>query len=229
MPKLTKAIEIQKSIADDIVHGRRLPGMPLDEVTLALAFKVSRTPIREAIRQLEMSGLVEARPHRGAIVCDIDKERLDAMFAVMSELEAVCARWAAQAMTDEERREFRIIHDASGEDARRGRREGYIEANNVFHASLYDGSHNGFLAETTRHVRDRLAPFRRVQFEAKGRLVESFAEHERIVMAVERRDGDAADSAMRAHMGFVQTKVLHVTAGDKPGLGASRREPASVR
>ena len=214
MTKPTKAIEIQKSIADDIVHGRRLPGTSLDEVTLARTFNVSRTPIREAIRQLEMSGLVEARPHRGAIVCDVPKERLDDMFAVMAELESLCARWAAEAMTEAERRDLRTLHDLSGNHVRRGRRESYVEANNNFHSALYDGSHNVFLAETTRHVRHRLAPFRRIQFEAKGRLAESFAEHERIVVAIERRDADASDAAMRAHIGVVRSKVDDVTLGD---------------
>ena len=220
MSKPTKAIEIQKAIADDIVHGRRVPGTSLDEVTLARLFNVSRTPIREAIRQLETSGLVQARPHRGAIVCDIPRERLDDMFAVMAEMEALCARWSADAMTDAERRDLRALHDIAGEHARKGRREAYVEANNGFHAALYDGSHNSYLAETTRHVRFRLAPFRRVQFEAKNRLVESFAEHERIVAAIERRDAEAADAAMRRHIVVVRATVDDVTLDDKPSVRA---------
>ena len=227
MSKPTKANEIHKLIADDIVHGRRHPVASLDEVTLARVFNVSRTPIREAIRQLEMSGLVEARPHRGAVVCDVPKARLDEMFSVMAELEALCARWAATAMNETERRDLRRLHDGSGDFARHGRRDAYVDANNSFHGSLYDGSHNGFLAETTRHVRQRLAPFRRVQFEAENRLAESFAEHERIVAAIERQDADGADAAMRAHIGIVREKVDDVawsgpskaSPGARPELG----------
>ena len=64
----TLADELRLQLADDIVRGALAPGAALDEVTLARRFQVSRTPVREAIRQLAASGLVEARAHRGALV-----------------------------------------------------------------------------------------------------------------------------------------------------------------
>ena len=93
--KSTKAQDIQEALAAAIVHGRLPPGTTLDETLLARDFGVSRTPIREAIRQLQMSGLVEVRPHRGAIVATMTEDQLDDMFSVMAELEALCARWSA--------------------------------------------------------------------------------------------------------------------------------------
>ena len=207
MTKPTKAAEIQKVISDDIVHGRRAPGTALDETVLSLAFGVSRTPVREAIRQLEMTGLVEARPHRGAVVCDVPPSTLVDMFAVMLELEALCARLAAAQMTAGERAALRALHEGSADLVRGERRDDYVSANDAFHDAIFDGSRNGFLAETARHVRFRLSPFRRVQLESGDRIARSLDEHERIVAAVERGDAAAAEAEMRAHIGVVRVAV----------------------
>lgn len=226
MTKITKAFEIQKAIADEIVHGRRAPGTALDETLLARDFAVSRTPIREAIRQLEMSGLVEARPHRGAVVCDVPPERLDDMFAVMRELEALCARLAAAAMTAGERAALRTMHDRSADLVRGERRDAYVAANDAFHDAIYDGSGNAFLAEITRHVRFRLSPFRRAQFEGRSRLARSFDEHERIVAALERGDPVAAEAEMRVHLGVVRDAVDEI---DRGGAAMAAPRPRRTR
>ena len=81
----------------------------------------------------------------------------------------------------------------------------------AFHGTIYDGSHNAFLAETTRNVRLRLAPFRRVQFEGRDRLTRSFVEHGRVVAAIERGDAAEAEAQMRAHIGVVRDAVDDVT------------------
>src|ERR1700704_4403360 len=85
--KVTRAEELKLQLADEIVRGVLAPGAALDETELAERFKVSRTPVREAIRQLAASGLVDARPHRGAVVARPDEERLVGMFEAMGELE----------------------------------------------------------------------------------------------------------------------------------------------
>ena len=210
-PKPTKAQDIQQSLAGDIVHGRLRPGTALDETLLARTFGVSRTPIREAIRQLQVSGLVEVKPHRGAVVADMSEEELDDMFSVMAELEALCARWSALSMSGAERRDLRAEHDASATIVREARRDLYIEANDRFHEAVYEGAHSPFLAETTRNVRKRLAPFRRVQFEGPSRLAKSHAEHGHVIDAIERGDACGAEAAMRAHIGVVRNAVDTVT------------------
>ena len=113
MAKPTKAKLIHQALADDIVHGRLAPGAALDETSIAAAFGVSRTPIREAIRQLEVIGMVEARGQRGAVVAALTDRQLDEMFAVMAELEALCARWSAVAMTGKERRHLLVLQEES--------------------------------------------------------------------------------------------------------------------
>jgi DNA-binding GntR family transcriptional regulator len=224
MTKITKAFEIQKAIANDIVHGRRAPGTALDETLLAREFEVSRTPIREAIRQLEMTGLVEARPHRGAVVSDVTPERLDDMFAVMRELEALCARLAATAMTPDERQRLRALHDSSASLVESGDSDAYASLNDAFHDAIYNGSHNGFLAETTRQVRYRLSPFRTVQLEGPGRAAHSFDEHEKIVAAFERGDAAAAETEMRVHLGIVRDSVDEIDRGPALEKENTRRQ-----
>ena len=102
--KPTQAERIRASLADAIVRGELGPGVALDETTIAERFQVSRTPVREAIRQLEAIGFAEARPHRGAVVSHFTPEKLNDMFTVMAEMEALCARYAAEHITAPERK-----------------------------------------------------------------------------------------------------------------------------
>src|SRR6185436_11532871 len=87
--KVTRAEELRLQLADEIVRGVLPPGSALDETDIARRFSVSRTPVREALRQLVASGLVEARAHRGAVVAQPSLDRLTEMFEAMAELEAL--------------------------------------------------------------------------------------------------------------------------------------------
>ncbi|MGD9738617.1 MAG: GntR family transcriptional regulator [Bauldia sp.] len=210
-PRLTRAQEIQAALADDIVHGRIGPGEPLDETRLAKQFGVSRTPVREAIRQLEAIGLAEARPHRGAVAADISEHRLDEMFVVMAELEALAARFAAASMTPAERRELDRMHHEGGAIVSAGSLDEYVEANDRFHDAIYRGAHNDFLGEMTLLVRARLAPFRHAQFENIGRVSKSHVEHGQVVDAILQGDGERAATEMRRHILVVRSSVETVT------------------
>ncbi|CAN5125224.1 GntR family transcriptional regulator [soil metagenome] len=218
MSEPTKAHLIREKIADDIVHGRLPPGTALDETAIALAFGVSRTPIREAIRQLEAIGLVEAPAQRGAVVASPEGRRLDELFAVMAELEALCARWSAIAMTTAERRNLLSLQAESEKLVSGGQREAYVEFNGRFHEVIYAGGHNSVLADLALSVRRRCAPFRRAQFETLGRLAKSHAEHGAVVDAIQRGDADLAATEMRAHIIVVRTAVDAV-AGDALRVG----------
>jgi DNA-binding GntR family transcriptional regulator len=107
----TLAEELRLQLADEIVRGVLKPGVALDETELARRFEVSRTPVREAIRQLAASGLVESQAHRGAVVARRSEERLIGMFEAMAELEAMCAGFAAERMTGAERHALEAVHD----------------------------------------------------------------------------------------------------------------------
>jgi DNA-binding GntR family transcriptional regulator len=128
---------LKDQIENEIADGRLLPGDRLDEVSLAARYGVSRTPIREALHSLAASGLVEVRPHRGAIVVDIGPDRLLEMFEVMAELEAMCARHAARRMTDADHRELLAAHEACGHAQAAGDCDRYYYDNARFHLAVF--------------------------------------------------------------------------------------------
>ena len=200
----TLADELRLALADDIVRGLIAPGAGLDEIELARRFGVSRTPVREAIRQLAASGLVEVRAHRGAVVAQPSIERLKSMFEAMAELEALCAGLAAERMSGAERRVLETAHEEMRTLIHLGDPQRFHELNEAFHGAIYAGTHNGYLAEITLATRARVQPFRRAQFRNLGRLAKSQAEHDRVVVAIMRGDKQGAAAAMRAHIELVR-------------------------
>lgn len=200
----TRTNSVRSRLADEIVEGVLLPGMALDETVIAQRYGVSRTPVREAIRNLAATGLVEMRPHRSAIVTRPSLDQIRSMFEIMSELEALCASMAATHMTAAERTELQRIHQTLDTIMREGDPSRYHQVNEQFHAAIYAGSHSDYLVEITLATRVRLSPFRRVQFVNAGRLAQSYSEHETIVAAVIAGDRAAAASAMRAHIMTVE-------------------------
>jgi DNA-binding GntR family transcriptional regulator len=204
MQKITRAEELRLQLADEIVRGSLRPGAPLDETEIAKRFNVSRTPVREALRQLVASGLVEARAHRGAVVAQPSIERLTGMFEAMAELEALCAGLAAERMSPAERHGLEAIHEELRVLSHAGNPERFHDVNERFHNAIYAGSQNGYIAEITLATRVRVQPFRRAQFRNLGRLAKSHAEHDRVVVAIMRGDRQGAAAAMRAHIELVR-------------------------
>lgn len=202
--KITRAEELRLQLADEIVRGALPPGAPLDETDIARRFNVSRTPVREALRQLAASGLVDARAHRGAVVARPSLDRLTGMFEAMAELEAICAGLAAERMTPADRQGLEAIHEELRVLSYTGNPDRFHEVNECFHNAIYAGSQNGYIAEITLATRVRVQPFRRAQFRNLGRLAKSHAEHDRVVVAILRGDKIGAAAAMRAHIELVR-------------------------
>jgi DNA-binding GntR family transcriptional regulator len=196
----TLADELRLQLADDIVRGALAPGVALDETELARRFDVSRTPVREAIRTLAASGLVELRAHRAAIVARPSANQLEGMFEVMANMEALCAGLAAERMTSGERSGLEAIHEQLRIMIQNGDPQRYHEVNEAFHSAVYTGAHNAYLAEITLTTRARVQPFRRAQFRNLGRVAKSHLEHDRVVQAILRGERSVAAVAMHAHI-----------------------------
>ncbi|WEX10713.1 GntR family transcriptional regulator [Chelativorans sp. AA-79] len=221
----TTVDDMVRSIADRIVTGALRPGERLDELSLAERFEVSRTPVREALRQLSAMGLAERRPNRGAIVKVVTPQHLSSMFEGMAELEGICARLSAERMTFAERRAMEERHQDSARLVRLGAEEAYEAWNTQFHSMLYSGAHSGHIEELSLTTRSRLAPFRRAQFRLPDRLAKSWNEHEAIVTAIMRADGAAAAAAARAHVSLVSEASAAFASGNEPNPG---RRPLDV-
>ena len=208
-PGLTRAEGLRLQLADEIVRGQLAPGSALDEIELARRFGVSRTPVREAIRMLAASGLVEVRAHRAAVVARPGHETLIGMFEVMAELESLCAGYAAERMTAAERRAMEDVHEELRVLIQSGDPQRYHEVNEAFHGTIYSGAHNAYLAELTLMTRARVRPFRRAQFRILGRLAKSHEEHDRVVQAILRGDRAGAAAAMQSHIITVRDEYEH--------------------
>lgn len=194
------ARDLRDRLEEEILSGQRAPGSRLDESKLAQHFGVSRTPVREALRELVAADLVVLRPRQGAIVATVTVTQLLHMFEVMAELESFCAKLAARRMSAPERSHLAKVHQECGVLAEQGETKSYYDANRGFHEVIYAGSHNTYLEETTRGMRNRLSPYRRFQLNHPGRILKSWTEHQGVVDAIMNGDGDAAAKAMAHHV-----------------------------
>ena len=209
---MTRAERLAGEIADAILAGELPPGSRLDEQGLAARYSVSRTPVREALRQLGASGLIEIRPHRGATVAHITHAQLEELFVAMGEIEATCARLATMSMTPVERRRLRALHDRMETLVEANDGDAYAEANLAFHGAIYAGSHNAVISEIALGLRRRLLPYRRAQFRAPGRLPRSHAEHGAVLRAIAAGDAAGAHAAMLEHVSLVEDAFEQVAA-----------------
>jgi DNA-binding GntR family transcriptional regulator len=215
--KQTRSDKLAAEIANAILSGEFVPGYRLDEQQLARRFGVSRTPVREALRQVAASGVIEVRPRRGAIVAAVTPDELETMFVAMAEMEASCARLAAQRMTPLERRRLQALHDGMAGLVRSGDPEAYADANQSFHLMIYAGADNAVVADFTAGLRQRLAPFRRAQFRMLGRLPRSHAEHEAVVRAILTGNAAGAHMAMLHHVSLVEDAFDAFSAATRVG------------
>jgi DNA-binding GntR family transcriptional regulator len=208
--QLPSSANLVRTLEDEILNNVLKPGDRLDEQTLARRFEVSRTPVREALRHLASSGLVEIRKNQGATVKRLTTAELIEMFQVIAELEGLSARLCARRMSSDELAELRQRHDECAAKAKARDHEGFFLANNVFHDVIFRGSHNTFLQVESRKLRNRVNVYRwRITFQPR-RMQRSVVEHARIVEAIEAGDEEAADRLMREHVDFLAGSAADV-------------------
>lgn len=208
LASVPNTLRIRRALEDAIVQGRYLPGIRLDPEALEAEFDCSRTPVREALQQLEASGLVRVMPKRGTFVSQWSPEELAERFEVMAEIEASCGRLAARRITDAELAAFREIHDDCRRLAQAGDVDGYYARNSEFHHCIYRATHNAFLTQEAARLHAMLQPYRRMQLQVRNRVGRSFAEHDAIVASIAAGDGDGAARALRDHV-VVQGDRFH--------------------
>jgi DNA-binding GntR family transcriptional regulator len=215
-PRGGRAEEIGRQIADEIVLGHFEPGSRLDEVMLASRFNVSRTPVREALKQLATQGLVICRPNRGAVVAELTPEMLDQMFESIGELEAACTRHAAIRMTAADRERLCSLHAQCRTAMGANDYELYGRLNQEFHLIIIHGSSNSVLIELTLGLRHRVASLRRSQFRNVERMSASFEEHAVILEAILAHDVITAYREMRAHLLSARSAAGHLSFNQQP-------------
>ncbi|MGY9046081.1 hypothetical protein P775_21625 [Puniceibacterium antarcticum] len=200
--------EIADALEELVFTGEFKDGDRLDEITLAARFGVSRTPIREALQRLVVSGLAEQLPRRGVFIRQPGPMDLMEMFETMAEIEAACGRLAALRISDTALGTLEQTNARCQAAVTAGDVDGYYRGNQQFHQVIYHETGNSFLEHEALRLNRRLSAFRRVQLRWRGRMAQSMAEHETVVMAL--RDGNAvlAADTLRSHVA-VQGERFH--------------------
>ena len=195
--------DIRKEVSSGILK----PGDQLEVNALAERFGVSRTPIREAIRTLVESGVLETRPRKGSFVRVLSAKQLLDLFQVAAELEGMACRLAALSLTKEnvEAIERGLAKCTQAAEAQNNAE--YAMANLDFHTAIHNASGNDWLIEQLRQLQINLNSYRTMPYKIRGRLKKSTDEHKIICDAILSGDGEHACNLMRDHM-MLQGKRL---------------------
>jgi len=183
-----------------IIAGALKPGERLMELQLAEDMGVSRTPVREAIRKLELEGLVSMIARRGAYVSDLSIRDIAETFEVRAALESLAAGLAAERIVPEELEQLERVLVEIGACEQQGTLERMVELDEEFHALLFSATRNSRLSQIISNLREQIARFRRSSLSTPGRIKAVFHEHKSIVEAISDRNSSLAQALAREHI-----------------------------
>lgn len=205
--KVSATRRIELALLEEIAAGELEPGKRLDESGLAARFDASRTPVREALGRLTAQGILVQGERRGVFVAEYSREELSQIFEAMHEIEAACARIAAQRLTLLSRTEIESAQADCIAAAEAGDRAAYLRANEALHMAIYKATGNPYMAEIASEFRRRTGPFRAKKFATKQDLIDSAKSHQELIANIFSEDSAIASNGMRTHMthSFLQT------------------------
>jgi len=210
--------EVAAQLRERIFAGELTPGTFLDEVMLAEQMKISRTPLREALKVLTAEGLVRHEPRRGCFVNEVTEQDLDEIFPVIALLEGRCAYEAAQHATDADLATLEEMHQKLSRHAKAKRINEYYEANFAIHEAIIALAGNRWLAGVISDLRKIVKLARLQQLHAPGRLEQSLSEHLAVFAALKARDPEGADAAMRTHLTRQREALRELARAQRPRL-----------
>lgn len=210
-----------ESIREAIINGTLKQGERLMETQLAEELGVSRTPVREAIRKLELEGLVAMLPRKGAYVAGIMPQDAADILEIRAALEGLAAKLAAERITQEEISELIREIEKIEEALNSGDIESAIEYDTKFHGSLIGSSRNSRLVTMVSNLQEQVQRFRIMLTTTRQDLMwESCSEHRKIVEALSRRDRFLAQSLAKEHVERTETKLLSLIKSEHDKQGS---------
>jgi DNA-binding GntR family transcriptional regulator len=194
----SRADFVFESLRDAIADGRIAVGERVREEEIARDLGVSRTPVREALQRLQQRGLLVFGAGRGLVVAELSQHQVLQLYAMREILEGSAARFAAQHATAAD---VTILYRLQKElaDAKPDALL-LVTLNRRFHQAIYEAAYNQYLLQTLNMLHDSFALLHNATFRVPSRRFESDEEHRRIVVAIEKRDPDAAEEAAREHI-----------------------------
>lgn len=187
-------------IREDILNGKYREHEELKEVAIGEELGVSRTPVREAFRQLELEGLIQIIPNKGAYVTGITTKDVKDIYTIRSLLEGLCARWATENITDEQMEEMEENIYLAEFHASKGHSEQMADLDNRFHEILYESCHSKMLEHQLRDFHQYVLRIRRKTLANDERSSKSNEEHRQIMEAIKAHDAVRAEQLANQHM-----------------------------
>lgn len=204
--ELSLSGRVFKQLRGDIIKGKYKENDELREVTIGKELGVSRTPVREALRQLELEGLVKIIPNKGAYVTGISQKDVKDIYMIRSMLEGLCARWATENITEEQLQELEEIILLSEFHMKRessNSADQVTEMDGRFHTVLYEACNSKILSHVLADFHKYVMSARRASVVSEERARKSVREHKQILRAIRDRDADLAEQLANEH-------ILHV-------------------
>jgi len=193
-----------------LVEGGIVPGAKLNERELSERLGVSRTPLREAIKQLAAEGLVDLVPNRGAVAVKLSEDDVRHTFEVLADLEGLSGELAAQRITDDELAELRALHYEMLACHARADLSGYYRLNAQIHSGITAAAKNPVLARTYRELNARVQALRFRSNQDRVKWSAAVKEHEQMIQALMARDGGALKAVLLDHLQHKRDSVLEL-------------------
>ncbi|MEJ2490652.1 MAG: GntR family transcriptional regulator [Desulfuromonadales bacterium] len=199
--------KILETIRDAILKGTLKPGERVSEPELAERFGISRTPIREAFRQLESEGYLKVIPRKGAVVASLSERDVEEFYTIKIILEGFAARMAAEKLTDKDIERLEAINNRLAEIAKQGDVKNFFRVHNEFHEMFIKAAGNERLSEMINQLVMKFKRLRLASLSQPGRMEISVEQHRNMIQAFKTHDGDRADNLVR-HAATIGAEVL---------------------
>jgi DNA-binding GntR family transcriptional regulator len=220
----TLAQQVYQHLRQQILDNRYPPGTPLPEASVAADFKVSRVPVREALRRLEAEGLVAIVPRQGAVVSDLSPQQFLDAYRVREALETLAMQLAAPRLHTDDLDRLRALQGDMRAAAAATDADRFFAANRAFHALIVERSANEYLQAIYFPLMDQMRRYRSPSLELRGGMERSIDEHEAILRALAAGVGEEAARLLREHIQAPQRALEHFGADRLPLAGDGRRE-----
>ena len=223
--------EIRDRLIEEILGGRLVPGDRLVETRIAHGYGVSQAPVREALRDLELLGFVVSAPFRGSVVREVSTSDLLQIYPIRAVLEGLAARDAAARLDAAGLKRLEGLIASMRKSAMRGDMRATIADDFAFHLTIVEASGNWLLKQFWERMRLATTTFLTMS-RSHHPLLEIAERHTPVLTALQARDPDAAERAMRRHIeepGEWMKQALEAEAAPRPPAARRRRAPKQTR
>lgn len=187
-------------LREEILNGKYAEGEKLVEAKLAEDLGVSRTPVREALKQLEVEGIVENLPNRGVVVLGISNQDIEDIYEIRYAIEGIAAKWAAERITNEELEALKETYELMEFYTFKKDLHKFAEINTKFHEIIYKATKSKFLEQALKDFQYYMKKMRKRSLQVEGRINISLMEHKEILDAFVARDKEWAERALTVHV-----------------------------